>query len=252
MAAPRASTLLETMGFRDPELHQPSHDALCRWAKRNAMLIAEQIYPDDFRPYILSTTNLDQYREDILKRIESLSPVEAFQTEEQIRARYKAFPDQNKWVQEQLQSQERLRQRREITLANLKSAPPEAKPTLQENKLEHSIKDGNRAPRIVGFADLWISYSYPTNTEFVMENDGPGYWSTTHRDRRILVEVKCRIDSLGALLRQMSTYGTYTRAAQAVVSPDTRFAEDIRAEGIAFIEAPKDFVVVPPQGELLL
>jgi len=95
-------------------------------------------------------------------------------------------------------------------------------------------------PQIVGYVDLVVRVSFHvllgTHTDKADEYRW-GRSSCLH-----LVEVKSSIPSLGALLRQLNTYKVYSReeARLWVVSPDTRYADQIRAQGYGFIEAPKN------------
>lgn len=82
----------------------------------------------------------------------------------------------------------------------------------------------------VGYWDAWI------NTQRAPDAD-PEKWI-----RGIGVEIKTTIPSLGELVRQLRTYQEYTMDARevpvVVVSPDARWATQLRSQGFFFIQPP--------------
>jgi len=56
--------------------------------------------------------------------------------------------------------------------------------------------------------------------------------------RYFMFEVKSSIPSLGEVIRQIRMYETYSRGAYVIVSPDDRFADALRAQGIEFYKCP--------------
>jgi len=100
---------------------------------------------------------------------------------------------------------------------------------------------------VVGFLDMWVecdkasklkavTYQFPkcTGLEFQMiEADytpmGQGY------------EIKPRIDSVGAVIRQIRFYETYLKAHKYhVVAPEGDYREDLAYQGIGFIAIPPE------------
>ncbi len=62
----------------------------------------------------------------------------------------------------------------------------------------------------------------------------------------VFFEVKSRIRSIGEVIRQIRAYETVLGAGRcAVVCPDDRFAETIRAQRIAFVKAPREALELP-------
>lgn len=115
---------------------------------------------------------------------------------------------------------------------------------------------------VVGFADLAITASAPRQTLILPQasssiyDDGPPWhdrlrrfgFHATDEVRRVMVEVKPEIPSLGELLRQIHKYQHYqARAADslnepptwAVLSPDDRHAEVLAEQGVVFIKVPE-------------
>jgi hypothetical protein len=104
---------------------------------------------------------------------------------------------------------------------------------------------------VIGFVDMLAPYFRPTLevTGFYTDwNDNrlvgqrlnasnvlPG-WGIRHDDRRsVCFEVKSKITSLGDLIRQIHLYQEYIKAPFVVVSPDIRFANALRGQGIHFL-----------------
>jgi len=80
-----------------------------------------------------------------------------------------------------------------------------------------------------------------------------GFWQREYSvvDERVSfnVEVKPSIRSIGELIRQIRRYESVCKAPFVVVSPDDRFANILRSQGIGFIKAP--YIQTGAQGCLL-
>jgi hypothetical protein len=78
-------------------------------------------------------------------------------------------------------------------------------------------------------------------------------WDVVREDQRVNFEIKPRIDSVADVIRQVQVYRKHRTSGQVgkrrsgaaglsdifvVVSPDTRYAELLKKQGIQFIEAP--------------
>lgn len=55
MAAPKIKTLLERMGFADPDLKNPAHDDIIKWLDRNMEDVLMQVLELQERPKVLRT-----------------------------------------------------------------------------------------------------------------------------------------------------------------------------------------------------
>jgi hypothetical protein len=119
--------------------------------------------------------------------------------------------------------------------------------------MESPIKDiGYRNKvSVIGFIDMKVEYSVPElglslgdATIRMQRSDCPAVPSDLYaptyfswRDRTAMFEIKTEIRSLGALLRQMNLYKSHERARDwFVVSPDTRYRDNLIDQGIRFIE----------------
>jgi hypothetical protein len=94
----------------------------------------------------------------------------------------------------------------------------------------------------VGFIDMRITLLVPClgiSDKFSFSREqGRAYvpkWDVYHENYYINFEVKSTIPSLGELIRQVRLYETYLNGKFYVVSPDTRFAEPLKKQGIGFI-----------------
>ena len=93
---------------------------------------------------------------------------------------------------------------------------------------------------IVGFIDLEIKCQYDKIDTFNSDECIPGThrcvvkWETFRTSISAFVEVKTSIPSLGELIRQIRMYQEYQKGTYVVVSPDARFANALRSQGIEF------------------
>lgn len=103
-----------------------------------------------------------------------------------------------------------------------------------------------------GFIDMQLSRSITIHTPVEEVIDEPEiYILPAHKifDAKLNVEVKSKIASIGELLRQIQFYRTFDKKTPwCVVSPDTRYADIIRQQGIHFVECPRH--VVSQNGQL--
>ena len=97
-----------------------------------------------------------------------------------------------------------------------------SKPELKTTKWERAIKSENG--HIIGFVDMFV--------------EATQRWNSWH----VFIEAKTEIKSLGELIRQIRLYqagGDFCFDAHwLVISPDNRFADTLRKQGILFYEAP--------------
>jgi hypothetical protein len=98
---------------------------------------------------------------------------------------------------------------------------------------------------IVGYWDLIVEVHAPRVKEFFSKSKRFSY-SILYRDdqknyMKAYVEVKPKIDSFGATLRQLRTYQEYERSAAGntyLFTPDLRFKDAFESQGIKVISPP--------------
>ncbi len=104
------------------------------------------------------------------------------------------------------------------------------------------LSNNYKSTYTIGFVDMVVRYSTPshiarynTKTEsvdFVVEQSDA-------QELTAYFEVKPSVPSLGEVIRQVRMYQTHTGdASWFIVSPDDRFAEQLRDQGIGFVKVP--------------
>lgn len=107
---------------------------------------------------------------------------------------------------------------------------------LKTKTWEYAITKGIEGTQksVIGFVDLRVEFECAYGVHEFWERQNP-----------ISFEAKTYIKSCGELIRQIRFYQTYLRSDQfVVVSPDLRFAEQLRAQRIGFIAYPGDAELV--------
>jgi len=220
MAAPKAQTLQQRFGFADKDLTTPKHDEIMVWLDANLESIACAFLPREW-----DSTHLKEMEAQATARIK-------------IRIEY-------------LENNQSLSDE----IAMLKSWEGfEGLPKFPEPKIvtrtweKPVISEGYKSQYIVGFVDLYVEAQnwtlgirdFPPDQHWKHTSNLP-VW-TTYLDKsspyRILFEVKSSIPSLGEVIRQIRMYQTYLWGTYVIVSPDDRFADALRAQGIEFYKCP--------------
>ena len=197
---------IQQLGFWDTEVAQPDHDTICLWAYQNAELISKQVFASEYnRPWNNSDITHDH-------RHTSQSAKDLAAT---------------------------------FIKNNPRPDPRITKKTLEFVLKSYTGHEGN-FERLVGYADLLIEISTPTIApEYTLIDDShseyifDGYkvaWRTGVESKRILVEVKAAIPTIGELMRQIQLYRTAFREKYVVVSPDARHAQILSEQGVTFIK----------------
>lgn len=103
---------------------------------------------------------------------------------------------------------------------------------------EHPVQDKTF---IIGFIDLLVKFEslrlYPREKiAYRREYE----WDATYWEDVIAFEVKTKIDSLGELFRQIQMYKVYVNAPIVIVSPDDKYEEQIKSQGLYFVKYTKN------------
>ena len=207
---PKAQTMAQKFGFMDPELTTPEHDAIMLWLDKTIVeMNAKKIYgnhPD----YKWKWDDIDKAHDAGLPQ-----PLHLLQE-----GKITVDPS--------------------VSISAIKSKVWEA-PILDRTFT-------------IGFADMRVAYcTCLLNVTSILEQvrkiesgtEGafpihitksmPVSWDQLYR----YFEVKPSIPSLGEVIRQIRMYQTYTAGAEWwVVSPDTRFKEQLESQGIKFLAVP--------------
>lgn len=213
---PKAQTLSQKFGFMDPDLATPQHDAIMMW--------------------------LDEY---VTNEVAAMT--------------YGTLPDYkweltgaSEWARENFP---RLIRENKVAIAS--TTPCFA---LTEKVWEWPVLDKGFT---IGFVDMCVSYA-PCEIDwrpigkafdaFARESGGgsaagfPFPYTIeqsqvlNYKQQRRFYEVKPSIPSLGEVIRQVRMYQTYTNRERYgewwIVSPDTRFKEQLESQGIKFLAVP--------------
>ena len=111
--------------------------------------------------------------------------------------------------------------------------------TLDRRTWEYPIVDRKYggAKYVIGFVDLWASCTAPE-----LRRWESGEWHWGNPTKYFYFEVKSTIPSLGELIRQIRMYQEYIEThlsgAFYIVSPDARFKDALRSQGIGFVHYP--------------
>jgi hypothetical protein len=120
-------------------------------------------------------------------------------------------------------------------LADMTSMPTKPTTLVVKKVVEQVIQqypengNGRSLPRILGYADLVISWYDPT-----IEWGSDQQWHVGGRERQLLVEAKTVLPSLGELMRQLNLY-RLAYANVVVVAPDATYAEILNEQGILVV-----------------
>lgn len=249
----RAKSMIERLGFKDPELGTPQHDEIVKWIERNVEDLLQTLFPtepwqeaeiDRLRNKIKSAIewqrkNLERQSAEIQKRLDidknpeiglAISGLKVFGGDLQ---REKAL---------ELEKTQQELKRIDMDKWGDLGVPPEVSLAKAGSKWwEFTIK---KREAVVGFVDFVVDAELPYLT--VKGFDGSSYgatnskpeWRIGNRTKRVYFEAKVKIPSLGELIRQIRFYQTYEPGIYVVVSPDDRDAEILQSQGIRFIKCP--------------
>jgi len=182
---------VQQLGFWDPDVLKPDHDAICLWAYENADMIFQTVCPELFdHPWLDSEVHYNRKYTD-------QSAIDLA----------RAFRDANPRPNPRVYSKTF-----EFVLTSF---------TGYQDKLE----------RNVGYADLLfqtelplVASRYKAATTRGEDDEFDGFGLGYSRGPGILVEAKTAIPSLGELLRQINLYRTAFNGKFVVVSPEDRFS----------------------------
>ncbi len=101
------------------------------------------------------------------------------------------------------------------------------------------------ASRILGFADLLLSYWIPGPLSVTIDSDQTHHWHVEKRPRHIVAEVKSKWPTAGNLLRQLNLYSTCEAGAQGerirvAIGPDSSMEDLLHAHGWRLVTFDSD------------
>ncbi|MCM0082306.1 hypothetical protein L4X63_11970 [Geomonas sp. Red32] len=243
MGQPKAKTLIEKFGFKDDDLKTPEHDSIMIWLNANIEEVINRAFPAVW-PEREVKGELSDFHTGLAKLKASL--------ERQLHnlRSSSAGPGAPTPDPKTLETESKLLQLEEWS----KLEDPPAMPKLQVTKTVWECTIMNDKGFVVGAIDMMVRVrrpglrveSYTSNLQ-AFPSAAPE-WRIGSYDDEVFIEVKSKILSLGELIRQIRFYQSHKRGSYVVVSPDDRFAEILRNQGIGFVPCPSFSQPKPVQG----
>ena len=262
----KPATMSQRLGFQDPDLTTPEHDAMVFWTKNfikqktlneavsntefafNSYIINLEKKISDLRDSAYKTdcyTPVLESTKTIIDRLQSqksaLQKINPFLHE-------KTIHDLHVEIHDAIKCEMMLFRNEQVDglIQRLNRIKVEKPPIKFKSKdtaditLEFAITNP-KTNFVIGYADIafkckcgvkCIEGSNPYNIKYELN------YSTV----RHFIEVKPRIQSFGELLRQIRTYETITGEDRWYVAcPDTRFKDDLEDDGVKFIQITEDY-----------
>lgn len=246
MAAPKATTLQQRMGFSDPDLKSPQHDALMLALDMNIEAIIDSILPPLVGEWKYEQSGFkelkDKLNSDYWTRRREVELKMTNEIWEQVKRPLngeewaKINAEVERIMEPETPDIEAISARE---LAAARAAADAATPDLSRKiakKWEVPITTGqSNNPFTVGFADMRVTVTEP---DVCLLYPGGGFAFHWGRHHRIFYfEVKPTIASVGEVMRQIRHYETYTADARwFIASPDVRFKSVFEGQNIGFVD----------------
>jgi hypothetical protein len=263
MGRQKSRTLIEQLGFQDPDLRSPAHDALVLWIAEHIQEWAEIAF--DPRKDLVKCQK--QARAGLEKQFSLEKQFKCLEghIQAELEELHKTEPQQICGVsvcETDQQVQARLTQHRSLlrkhtqaalaieALQNSNLSLPDAPPGPIQIKTQLEVPIKTSREFIVGYVDVVAQVRYPelfvSNLawRYRQINGTDGTLALAFRDEymSVYLEAKPTIPSLGELLRQIRTYQEYVpkqysssvESRFVVVSPDVRYRKAIEDQGVEF------------------
>lgn len=263
MGQPKAKTMIERAGFKDDDLKTPEHDLIMMWLDQHAQEVITKIFPETWPKPEVERAQRELLQElgscrhrieaeihskrSSMQRIEEVKAQRVSQGLENCVAVHITTPD---YESEITQATDKLDTISGWT--NLDQPPPRPISEVLQKHWEHTIS--NDRAFVVGFVDMMIRIRKPSlwvdlhrANDYDLPSSKPA-WKIFHGDENVYFEVKSKIPSLGELVRQIRFYQSHKPGLYFVVSPDNRYADVLRSQGIGFVTCPS--FSKAPQGSL--
>ena len=194
----RANTLQEKFGVLDEDMKNPQHDAIMLW--------------------------LDKRAEELVREYFAMPSAWPVELVAHVRAKAQA------------RAKERYAA---LNLPDL-GEPPAREFKIVSKTWEKTIVTTKNYT--VGFADMEVVVRFSNSLGFgeserALQAGLPLIdWFVEHRHEHVLFEAKTAIASVSEVIRQIRLYQQYQAGVYVVVSPDDRFADVLRGQGIQFVK----------------
>ena len=231
MAEPKAKTHIQQLGFFDKDLNSSSHDQIMIWLQENINQVINNLY---YEP-------IEQW--EIKNLVNS--------TKKKIQEHLPELIRRNKHRQEFEQYSDLINSLQEWDGSEILKRIWE-RPALKvySVKWETCIERTGKSPGdkfTLGFVDMSVSFN---TVRLVIKGLPDSYidlrdisaYSIPRVDsedvyNEVYFEVKTRIASVGALLRQINFYKSHKPGKYVVVSPDDRYKDLLASQDVGFVKA---------------
>lgn len=270
----KPATMSQRLGFQDPDLTTPEHDAMVFWTKKYLKNYCAKIVREKPDLSIEGLTKKVNYLEEKFIKLNRKSTYSADEVQdfESFGKKINIFNQNERHTLNRCVSYgtvfhewfklildllpERFKLLYQILEKDwcIEFDKDQCSDITLEKPIEKESGYKNSYSSILGYADIYAK-SRKGHVCFTNSDDGlfgiTSYLTdydeadrTTLSDGKLLayVEVKPRIQSFGELLRQIRTYETVTgKGNWYVACPDTRFKDDLEDEGVKFIQITEDY-----------
>ena len=195
----RANTLQEKFGFLDEDMKNPQHDAIMLW--------------------------LDKRAEELVREYFAMPSAWPVELVAKVRAEAHARAKEHVYAT--------------LNLPDL-GEPPAREFKIVSKTWEKTIVTAKNYT--VGFADMEVVVRFSKSLNFWENERAPEGgrpvidWFVEDRQEHVLFEAKTAIASVSEVIRQIRLYQQYQAGVYVVVSPDDRFADVLRGQGIQFVK----------------
>lgn len=244
MAQPKAKTMIERAGFRDPDSATPQHDAIVKWIESNIGDVLQSIFPVVPWPREL-VAKLREEASETIGRFKAGLEREEKRLKKEFEAKYD--PQKDAVVQDALrifggvvtdvktvEQCELLREIESLEGWCLGNPPEVPAPAVIRGKWEHPVMSRNI---VAGFIDYLVEATLPVLS--VGGERDQLKWVINPSPVKVYFEAKTKIPSIGELIRQINFYQSYEPGVYVVVSPDDSAEGTLRGQGIGFVKCPE-------------
>ncbi|KOF03939.1 hypothetical protein AWW67_02150 [Roseivirga seohaensis] len=232
MAEPKAQTHIQQLGFFDNDLNSSTHDNIMIWLQKNIDQVLNNLYYTPFE------------RWEVERMVNS--------TKEELQRLLPPMIQQLKWSGNKLEEHQKLIDSLQNWTGKeiLEQAIERPLITSHSVKWEMTVeREGRRVgdKYTLGFIDMHVAFSYMgymikgipigSNQKKEIEEYSLPYLFSYFNDDEVFFEVKTKIPSVGALLRQINFYKSYKPGKYVVVCPDDRHKELLASQNVGFVKA---------------
>lgn len=234
--AKKATTLMEKFGFMDPDLTTPKHDATMVWLDKNIENLLLSRYPAAWNPDDISR---------VLQEMTSRVAESKKATSAQILAISESSTESSPFESNRLDFfrsiSGRIKEENLKKLSFLDSWVPGEPPcrTARIIKKEWEKPVSTRTGYTVGFLDMKVTVGFTVLGYRHNHESNLPEWFCDERQCEYFLEVKPSIQSVGEVVRQVRLYQEHIQGGKwLIVSPDDKFSETFKEQGIDFIKVP--------------